>query len=329
MGGVRYTWEQKSVEGVNGRINFPWDRFPVSNPPGTVLDIGGKRTDKAVNFRAGFEFDIAPASMLYANISTGFKAGGFFADIRPNEYKPEHLTAYQAGIKNRFFDNRLQLNVEGFYWDYKDKQQSYLSITNSGGIGARTDNAGKATLYGADFSIVALVTKNDTVSADLSYNHTRYDEFQYTTAQLGPSAPLTECAIGPVEPGVPFPRRTIDCSGFPLVRAPKWSGRVGWQHSATLNDGSKLELDVTTQFSSSYYLNNDFTAYEKTDFYHTTDLTLSWTSAGRGVAITGFVKNLEDKAVYTGGSQTPALPGYVLATIRAPRTFGGRIRFSF
>ena len=36
-------------------------------------------------------------------------------------YEPEKITAYTLGSKNRFLDDRLQLNAEAFYWKYRNQ----------------------------------------------------------------------------------------------------------------------------------------------------------------------------------------------------------------
>lgn len=328
VGGLRYTYEKKTQAGVT--MQYGTDMFPLAEPLPGGADISGERTDEAVNFRAGIEYDLGPRSMAYANVSTGFKAGGFYPDLAPNSYRPEKLTAYQAGIKNRLFDNRLQLNVEGFYWDYKDKQESFLAAARSGGVVLTQNNAARATVYGVDVSVMALVTTNDVVSADLEYLHGRYDSYTYDAIQLDPSVPpITGCDYGDLIPGTPFGYRTIDCSGQPLIRSPEWSGRVAYERHQPLPGGSDLDFRVQTEFSTGYYLANDFTPEERNSSFHTTDAVITWNSASGILAISGFVRNIENEAIYTNASQSPLLPTVALAAIRPPRTYGARLRVNF
>ncbi|MGC4084839.1 MAG: TonB-dependent receptor [Vicinamibacterales bacterium] len=77
---------------------------------------GGSLNFTDTSWKVGVEFDLRDQSLLYANVRTGFKAGGFAPGLAPNTYKPEKLTAMRLGSKNRFFDNRLQANLEVFYW---------------------------------------------------------------------------------------------------------------------------------------------------------------------------------------------------------------------
>ena len=105
----------------------------------------GQLKDNKATYRGAVEFDVAPRSLLYASIETGYRAGGFNPDAA---YGPETITAYTIGSKNRFLDNRLQLNIEGFYWEYNDQQLSFLGINSVGAVGLLTRNIGKSIAKG-------------------------------------------------------------------------------------------------------------------------------------------------------------------------------------
>lgn len=159
---MRYTHECKSFEDFLLNYGLP---NPVTHlcdagtsDPGSpyppqfcridVDNTGASRsvhTYSAVSWKAGVEFDLADRSMAYANVSTGFKSGGFFSAPPPNSFRPEKLTAFAAGVKNRFLDNRLQVNVEAFYWRYKDHQETSVGPTSIPGFFALlTHNAERA-----------------------------------------------------------------------------------------------------------------------------------------------------------------------------------------
>lgn len=117
VGGARYTDERRSLL---TRLATGAAPGPVEPPLGAPFP-GQLNIDK-VTWKAGVEWDAGPQSLIYANVSTGFKTGGFFVAAPPNNtFRPETLTAYTVGAKNRFLDNRLQLNLEAFYWDYRDQ----------------------------------------------------------------------------------------------------------------------------------------------------------------------------------------------------------------
>ena len=39
------------------------------------------------------------------------------------------------GMKTRFFDNRVQLNFEAYYWEYKNQQESALKLIDEAAAG--------------------------------------------------------------------------------------------------------------------------------------------------------------------------------------------------
>lgn len=166
IGGVRYTNQKRrfmgcGTDGGDGtwaavseliqeylRANYDPDGDGVPNPmpPGhsDVAPGGCGTTGPAENmFAAGFVYDNlnednvswragvnwAPidGTLLYANVSKGYKAGSF-PTIATSSYiqltpaTQESLLAYEVGFKSQLLDRTLQLNGAAFYYDYTDKQ---------------------------------------------------------------------------------------------------------------------------------------------------------------------------------------------------------------
>ncbi|MGJ3626894.1 TonB-dependent receptor domain-containing protein [Sphingomonas sp. MMS24-JH45] len=80
------------------------------------------------NFAFRGVVDITPSdtTLVYASVSRGFKSGGFpvLAASKRGDLliEQEQLTAYEVAMKLGLFDRSLQLNLAGFYYDYKNKQ---------------------------------------------------------------------------------------------------------------------------------------------------------------------------------------------------------------
>ncbi len=166
--GLRYSQDHKTNTGEAIAI-FP-SIFDVAgqscfNGPasGCVQNaFSGSLTSHAVNWKAGAEYDLTPLNMLYATASTGYKAGGlnseainFPVNDNPVPYKPESVTAFEIGSRNQFLERRLQVNLEGFYWLYKDHQENASFANSTGAFVPATVNAGAARLYGADLGYIA------------------------------------------------------------------------------------------------------------------------------------------------------------------------------
>ena len=333
-GGLRYTYEHK--ETTNGTYNVVPDPagltlppaltglpFPISVPvPGGAESSDGDQRFYDLSYRAGFEWDVRPRSMVYANVSTGFHAGGLNPGTLTPDYAPEKLTAYALGAKNRFFDNRVQLNAEAYYWDYDNLQIQHLGpVVSPGGealTGFITDNAGKARLYGIDVDATWLVTRDDQLSASFLLNENKYIRYAYNVVISGQ------------------PPTSINASGQPLINSPRFSGTVGYAHTFRLPEG-KVVASLNSKLSSSFHgspLDEPGTIQSG---YTRTDLGLTYDAPGDRWSLTGYVRNVEDRAVISLVTNrnpstrdafygTPAAPSNAVSgtyvTLNPPRTFG-------
>lgn len=356
-GGLRYTYERKETQFDSISYSLPNPPVPppsqpcpglgvfvppnVSPPPQPLLfcqtpfSVDNEVSYNSWTYKAGVEYDLAPESLLYANVSTGFKSGGFFIGPEPNTFKAEELTAFDIGSKNRFLNNRMQFNVDAYYWVYDDHQESHVGPTSLQFFTFITENAGKATLYGIDLDVTLLVTDDDRFDVKLAYEKSEYDSFAYSwpTAGLGGVPPHTGCNVGPVVGGV----QSVDCSGKQVVRAPEWIGTVAYERTFRMGGAGDLTAAAQVQFASSSYLSIDFLDQLKQPSYEVYDFDLNYRAPNGKWNVTGYVRNIGNQEVYTTGFlfpfTTPANPlrpdGVNWLTIRAPRTYGLQLRYDF
>lgn len=90
-------------------------------PPGGYAD---NRTDTNISWRAGVEWKPVEDWLIYANLTTGYRSGGYslpFAGAA-TQFKPEKLFAQEIGVKAQLFDNTLQINASAFKYDYDSVQ---------------------------------------------------------------------------------------------------------------------------------------------------------------------------------------------------------------
>ncbi len=326
LGGIRYSADNKTVNGT-GLVQYPATVFFPGQPCYGAAALCqrdafvGNKTFERISFKAGVEYDVAPMSMLYATVATGNKSGGFNPFSLSGTvntasfYRPEKVTAYEFGSRNRFLDNRIQLNVEGFYWKYKDAQEFITTLNRVGGAANALTNAGSATMYGTDVDLTLRPTRNDRVHLGGEYLHTKFDSFVYPAG--GAIAGLTTgCQV---TAGSPFP--IVNCSGRPLPRAPKFSGTANYVHTFDLGSGNTIEASVGAQYSASRYLTIDYTEASRARAYTLIDAGLSY-NLKSGFKIYVFGRNLTNRLVYTGAFTQPLLPSLTLASVGAPRTYG-------
>lgn len=332
VGGGRFTKETRKQSTALASGGRPG---PVNPPLGAPFF--GELSFDNFTYKAGIEWDAGPQSLVYANVATGFKAGGFFVAAPPNNtYEPEKLTAYTIGSKNRFFSNRLQLNLEAFYWDYKDQQISFVGpVRTPQGIaqGGVTVNAGQARMYGAEAELRFEVVDNGVFSADVQYLNGKYKELSYTAISAS-GAPLRNgCGISNgriANPGTPNPSRLfdIDCSDRPTINSPKWSANFAYRHSFDLGGDLELIAGANTRIESGRFTNIEFLPEQRENGFMMSDAFVTLEGADDRWWVTGFVNNIEDETVIGGGFQRPVLQT-VYVTLRPPRTYGIRAGVRF
>ena len=111
--------------------------------------------------------------LLYASYARGFRAGGLNTNAtNPAQvpYQPEHSDNYEIGWKNKFFDNKLKLNLTAFYLEQHNQQIS----TAMDGINALILNVGEMHNKGVEMELTALPVKGLQIDWNASYSHARY-----------------------------------------------------------------------------------------------------------------------------------------------------------
>lgn len=336
IGGLRYTHESTKIDGqANGQLSAPGT--PVPNTPayrpGIERDdypITGKVSANALTWKGGAELDLSPSSLLFATASRGFKGGGVFANRPglPNEFKPEYLTAFELGSRNRFLDNTLQLNGELFYWKLKNQQQTFLTGDGGGGVTLRTTNAGKAHMYGGTIDMVWQPTPNDSLRAAVEYTKSEYDSFvrsipiPFAAVDLGLGA-NTECIVTPTGASA-----DVDCSGLPLPRSPKWAISAGYEHRFDLANGGNITFNGDMNYTSSRYLSINYRESSRQKGVALFNASLEYETDNKAITFTGWIRNIANTRVMTGAVEF-LTPTIARVTVMPRRTFGGTIRYAF
>lgn len=296
----------------------------------TPTEIVRTSGDEQITYRAAVEYDVTPDNLLYASFETGFRAGGFNITFGQEEYDPEFIDAWTIGSKNQFLDDRLQVNLELFHWQYEGQQLAALGVDGRGNNSFYTRNVGESSITGAELDFQVLATENTLFRGGVQYLDATYDSFTYNQVDLSDATdppnfltPVTGCDATQVM----APQRSfdIDCSGRPALNAPEWTVTFGVQQTIPLGDLDLIgNLDTryrTDRVSGFNYLP---TGNSGDDFTVDAALTLQ---ALVGWSVTAFVRNLTDEAIptiYQVGPGNVASSAY-----EPPRTFGLRVGYEF
>uniref|UniRef100_UPI001575DABA TonB-dependent receptor n=1 Tax=Sphingomonas bacterium TaxID=1895847 RepID=UPI001575DABA len=313
------------------QVPFPVPAGPAPIPQGFSGAIivrsdslyNNKLKNDRVTYHGGVEFDVADRSLFYATVESGYRSGGFSAALGFETYQPELITAYTVGLKNRFFDNRVQLNIEGFLWNYKDQQVSHLGLDLSGRTAQFIQNIGRSRIKGVEVEGRVLVTKTTLVSADVQYLNARNRAFSYQQGSAT-GAPLTGCAYA-LSSNPAF--YNVNCAGKQAYNSPKWTINLAAQQ--TLNVGDyKVVAGVDTQYKTSRTVGFEFLPEQRVGDTWMTNAQLSFGPASDRWSIAGFIRNLENNRILNFAVTHP-LDNSLVGGSTAPRTYGARASFKF
>jgi iron complex outermembrane receptor protein len=262
----------------------------------------------AITWKAGVDYDVTDRIMSYLTVSTGYKAGGINqAPPSPQQdYRPEHNTNYEIGLKGRYLDGRATLNADFFYENYRDIDVNFWVFNGSSGGTFVTENAARAAIWGPELDGSLLITNADKISVFLNYLNATYTDYQNA------KDPLT---------GIFY-----NLDGKFLPNAPQVSGRVQYSHDFTLPGGATLTPMAAVYWQSVSYLREFNLPDDKVPAYSKTSLRITYNSLASHWQVQGYVDNLEDNAVRIGVEN---LIGAYDSWYAPPRTYGVTVKYKY
>ncbi|KQS03675.1 hypothetical protein ASG11_04970 [Sphingomonas sp. Leaf357] len=187
-----------------------------------------------VSWRGGLNWQATRDTLLYANVSKGFKSGSFptlSASVN-TQFSPavqESVLAYEAGFKTALANRHIQLNGAAFYYDYTNKQIRGNSPDFLFGLLEKLVNIPKSEIYGAEAQIIVAPVTGLTMSASGTYLHTEItDDFN----NFDPNATAR------------------NFKGEALPRSPKWSAVADAQYKFPVGDARSVFLGGSLTYQS-------------------------------------------------------------------------------
>ncbi|MXO65528.1 TonB-dependent receptor [Altericroceibacterium endophyticum] len=313
--------------------------------------------DNRLDWRIAADYRFSPAFMTYAQVSTGYRAGGF--NPRPyygpsagecsdlpagviapcnqiKKFDPEELTAYEVGFKADLFDRRVRLNGAAFYNDYRN-----IILTLSACPGSpclQPNNVGTAEVKG--FELETLINPVDGLTLDGTVS---YLDFQYTEIGAG-----TAVSLDMVTPYTPEWKASFGIQyDFENVLGGILSARVDGSYQshiyteainydAVVVDTSPLGTPPATDpFVGGVTANagggalDTQVASNRIDGYFIGNARLTWKSEADDWSISLEVQNLFDKYYFTSYYEQFASPGSISGDPALPRTWAVTVKRDF
>jgi iron complex outermembrane receptor protein len=292
-----------------------------------------------MDWKVGVEMDIFEDGLLYADVATGYRPGT--ANIRssattldaagnvvpyPNMFsEPEKLLAYEMGAKTQFFNKRLTVNVDAFFYNYTNRQYTELlpevpldqlcPITGlkpaddlttdpDTGLCYAERNMGKVETYGAELSSVMRPTDNDTINFSMAYLNAYVAQSQTILVgfKFGPGG--VQGVLADVGDGTKMPS------------SPEWEVNLSYEHRFDFEPGSLLlrgdgryESECFVQdlnylnpnnHTPITYLDGSTRTYSYRDLYtseahKTYDFTATYMTSNGKYTIGAYVKNITNE----------------------------------
>ena len=301
----------------------------VLNAPPLVIDA--ELEDSKFTYRLAAEYEFGPRNMVYASYETGYHSGGFAFARGLETYRPESINAWTLGSKNRFLGNRVQVNLEGFLWKYKDQQYSQFGYD----LGSPpttvflTRNIGQATIYGVDADLQALLTDTTTIGAQVQWLHSEYDSFTYFLPNQG-LPPVTSCAYSPTTQdvnGSTIAVFAVDCSGKPAQNSPKWSANVFAEQIVPLGE-YQIVMNADGRYRSSSEIDSNFSPFFKAEEAFIANASVTFGPSDERWFATAYVNNITDERRLATTSLVSSV-NVQIGNYEPPRTYGLRIGFEY
>lgn len=147
------------------------------------LDMVRERlNDNTLSWRAGLNWSVTPETLLYANLSKGYKAGhvpvvGAATVDQLAPVPAESVLAYEAGVKAGFLDGRMQVNAAGFYYDYKRKQLRGALLDPAFGPLEALVSIPESHAWGGELQVILNPVRGLVIDSATTYVRTEIDSF--------------------------------------------------------------------------------------------------------------------------------------------------------
>lgn len=296
------------VSGLGGLQTLGAGGSLTSNPPGNGTNISANSNSISnVSGKAVLTVKASEDVLLYGSYTRGYKGPAFnvfFNHVAPNNAVPideEISDSFEAGIKSRFADNRIQLNAAAFTVTYEGYQANNFTTLNGVTISNLT-NAGSVRSQGFEIDAIVNPVGKLNLTASLAYADAKVVKFNPNPTTNAPNAQ----------------------NGTKLPLAPAWTYNIGADYQTDITSGLKLYLNT-----SYYHVSSQFSGLGQTgliDGHGQLNASIGLSDSDDNWRLTLIGRNLADESfvtLVTDGGVRLHIPR------DADRYFGASLRYRF
>ncbi|VWX48240.1 TonB-dependent receptor [Novosphingobium sp. 9U] len=270
-GGVRFTNEKRHDNAETIDVFGVYDGAPGSTvfPALPRLNTSNWSPELTLTWTATDDLT------LFGSVKQGYKSGSYnlIVPANPgddNSFGDEKVQGGEVGLKYRFADRQVFVNLAFYYYKYAGLQVGANEAAQGGLPRIRTVNAGSAKSYGidSDATYKPQGIAGLSFTGAVSWNIAKFTKFLgapcaggQTIAQGCNSDPVpvtdpADIAAGyySIDPatGGPVRFQGQDLSGAALPRAPRWQVSLGADYEAPVTSGLVFGIGANANYSSRY-----------------------------------------------------------------------------
>lgn len=287
-----------------------------------VSHLYGEYTDSTPTGKIGLNWTPSRDQLFYAFVSRGYKAGG--VNVGQADFDAEQVDDYELGWKGALFDERIQVELGGYYMNFEDMQVQVVNLA-TGAPNAAGNLSGASIVKGVE---AALHARFDDFGFDVnaSYNDTKLGSANLIMIHaLPPNASNTpQCPSPSGGACFDYTPYYANVSGSQNAYSPKLTFNAGVDYAFHLGDNI---LRPSVRF---VHIDKQYGAVFQADDYYLMKARNLWNAALNYEAGQWWVQlygqNLTDKTYVQGIFSGPA---GLTAYYGAPRQLGLRVLKSF
>lgn len=294
-GGLRYTWEEVSVEQT------------IIAPP----TISGTVNSKYLSYTATLDYDLSRGVHAYITARNAFKSGGVNGPVPVGSafrtFPPEGLEDIEVGLKSQFLVGGVEVraNLAAYRGIYSDIQRTTLEVI--GGVPLNvTRSAAEGKIQGFEFNGAIVPVRGLTLNGSYSYIDAKYTK-------------VTDASAGAILAGAPFPY------------TPEHKLSVGGTYQRQIGDAGEFFINGNYSYQSrvsTAQTNSSF--YNFLPSYGLLNANIGLRDvAGRPLDISLFATNITKTAKPVGVLDQYYAAGFVGLTYNEPRMYGVRVGYRF
>jgi iron complex outermembrane receptor protein len=285
------------------------DRAQINETAAAPAPVTTKSRSEALTYNLSVDYTVTPGTMVYVTTRRGYRAGGFNSPgVTPEEFKPEFVTDYEAGVKSDWSLGTIPVRADLALYrtSYDDVQVQANLIQPNGTFTLVTTNAATARIWGVEFEAAAKLTPDLQVGVNMDYLN-----FDYTS--FGPGVDPATLVGGTTNGGrIPF----------------KWG--VNARYRLPLPDSiGDVSIQANYNWQAHY---GDFTIPGAgIDSFGLLNATVDWDRVlGSSADLQIFGSNLTNELYNIGPlALTNTAFGYSVGRYGEPRMYGVRLRYRF